>query len=90
MDHKKTYRKIMQIIANLERKKGVTIPLKEMIELAIKHGTIKEIKNVVRIKDIIKEVDSRGICKENALSILKGLKEFGEIYEPKKGFIKRL
>ncbi|MBI2559049.1 hypothetical protein HYW20_07045 [Candidatus Woesearchaeota archaeon] len=79
MDHKKTYRKVMRIIAGLEDKKGVTVILRE------------KIRNAVRINDIINEANKiEGINKKDTLSMLQAARNSGDFYEIKKGIIKRI
>ena len=82
MDHKKTYHKVMRIIARLERKKGVTVILREKV---------RKIRNAVRIKDIINEANKiESINKKDALGMIQAAKNGGDFYEIKKGIIKRL
>jgi hypothetical protein len=82
MDHKETYRKVMRIIAGLERKKGVTITLREKV---------RKIKNAVRISDVMNEAAKRhDLSRDDALNMIQAAKNVGDFYEIKKGVIKRL
>ena len=91
LDYVEKGRIVKNLIIELERKKGVTISLKEMIRLAIKHGWIKEIKKAIPIKVIISEATkNKSISREDVLNLLKGLKEDAFIYEPKRGLVRRM
>ena len=82
MDHKKTYRKIMQIIAKLENKNGVTITLPEKIT---------KIKNAINISDVINEATKYyDLSKTDVLIMIQAAKNCGDFYEIKKRILKRL
>ena len=72
----------MRIITSLERKKGVTVILREKV---------RKVRNAVRIKDIINEANKiESINKKDALGMIQAAKNSGDFYELKKGIIKRL